>query len=73
MAFRILSAMRIESDTAATNFGDAGPPSQSASLRAAKIEAAIRSTLFRPSSMNGGYHVRLLFAMPDGTRAILAR
>jgi hypothetical protein len=47
----IRSAIPIESEIAATNFGDGGPPFQSASLRAAKIEAAISSTRFRPSSI----------------------
>jgi hypothetical protein len=51
MARMIRSAIPIESEIAATNFGDGGPPFQSANLRAAKIDAAISKTRFRPSSM----------------------
>lgn len=53
----IRSAMLIESEIAATNFGDGGPPFQSANLRAAKIDAAISKTRFRPSSMFAEYHI----------------
>lgn len=58
----IRSAILIESEIAAINFGDADPPFQSASLRAAKIDAAISSTRFLPSSIGARYHIRLIFA-----------
>jgi hypothetical protein len=45
----ILSAIVIESATQASNAGD-GLPSQCASLRAAKMAAAMSRTRFRPSS-----------------------
>lgn len=47
----IRSAILIESEIAATNLGEGGPPFQSASRRAARIDAAISSTRLRPSSM----------------------
>jgi hypothetical protein len=49
MACSMRSAMLIESDRAATNFGEGGPPLQLKSLRAVRIEAAIRSPPLRPS------------------------
>jgi len=58
----IRSAILIESEIAAINFGDGDPPFQSATLRAAKIDAAISSTRFLPSSIGARYHIRLIFA-----------
>jgi hypothetical protein len=60
MARMIRSAIPIESEIAARNFSDGGPPFQSDSLHAAKIDAAISETRFRPSSMHARYHIRLL-------------
>ena len=58
----IRSAILMESEIAAINFGDGDPPFQSANLRAAKIDAAISSTRFLPSSIRARYHIRLMFA-----------
>ena len=54
---RISSAQRIASAIAVIVAGTLAPPSYWASFRAAKIEAAIRSTRFRPSSTNQDYHL----------------
>lgn len=57
----ISSAQRTASAIALTVAGTLFPPSR-ASLRAARILAAIRSTRFRPSSTMAVYYFRLLFA-----------
>jgi hypothetical protein len=61
----IRSAIVIASAMADSNAGD-GRPSQFASLRAARMLAAISKTRLRPSSTAEIYHVRLLFAMKIG-------
>jgi hypothetical protein len=59
----IFSAKVIASETAASAAG-VHQPLQPESFRAASIDAAIKSTRLRPSSMKGrGYHLRLLFAI----------
>jgi len=59
IAFRISSAHRTASAIALTVAGTLFPPSNWASLRAARILAAIKSTRLRPSSTPGVYHFSL--------------
>ena len=56
------SAMVIAFAMADSDAGD-GLPSQSESFRAARMLAAISRTRLRPSSIEKGYHIRLLFAI----------
>jgi hypothetical protein len=57
----ISSAHRTASAIALMVAGTFFPPSNGASLRAARILAAINSTRLRPSSTQRAYHFRFLF------------
>ena len=62
MAFMISSAQRTASAIALTVAGTRLPPSNCASLRAARMLAAINSTRLRPSSTRISLSFRVLFA-----------
>ena len=63
ISLRISSAQRTASEMAATVAGTRLPPSYCASLRAARILAAINNTRLRPSSTIACYTFRLWFAI----------
>jgi hypothetical protein len=69
----ISSAHRTASAMAATVAGTRFPPSYCASFRAAKIDAAINKTRFRPSSTIASYHLSPLFRHQDVLRFPLGR
>ena len=60
----IRSAMLIESEIAAANLGEGGPPFQSANRRADKIDAAIRRTRLRASSISRKISYSPYFRLP---------